>query len=343
MMQNKLKPGKLLNDLGVLIESGYHTEHVKTYNRNAINAPKIRIKEWDYFYCQGPDFGLALTIADNGYLGLLSVSYIDFKTKHYVTKSHIIPMSLGKLNLPETPMLGRIDIHKKNTRFTFDYNGNSRHLYVKFPKFQNNLPIEIDVYLTEEPKESMVIVVPFKEKPTQFYYNQKIPGFKVNGQIIINNAVKRFDAKSLGLLDWGRGVWPYKNQWFWSMAQGYQNGKHIAFNLGYGFGDNSTATENMIFYDGKAHKTNDITFHIKEDDKGNKRYLEPWQFTSSDQRIELTMTPLIDRKDMISVGVLQSKQHQVFGLFNGQIVLDNNKTIIIKDMMGFAEDIQNKW
>ena len=342
-MQSLLKPGRLLNDIGHLNEVGYHTKLIKKYERNAIKAKKIRIKEWDYFYLQGLDFGIALTIADNGYLGLLSVSYMDFKTKHYITKSHIIPMPLGSMKMPETSEFGTINIKKKQINFIFDYQKDKRRLYVKFPNFQNDLPIEIDVELTEEPSDSMVIVIPFKEKKTHFYYNQKIPGFKVKGQVIMSNTVKTFDQKSLGLLDWGRGVWPYKNNWYWSMAQGYYKGKIVAFNLGYGFGDNQHATENMLFYDGKAHKIGHVKFHIPEDETGKKRYLDPWIFTASDERLHLTMTPLIDRTDNISVGVLQSKQHQVFGLFNGHIVLDDETVIPIKNIMGFAEDIQNKW
>ena len=43
------------------------------------------------------------------------------------------------------------------------------------------------------------------------------------------------------------------------------NGKPFGFNIGYGFGDTSAASENMLFYDGTAHKLDDVTFHIPKD------------------------------------------------------------------------------
>jgi hypothetical protein len=35
--------------------------------------------------------------------------------------------------------------------------------------------------------------------------------------------------------------------------------------------------------------------------------------------------------------------HQVFGLFSGKAILDDGTEIIIKDRLGFAEKVRNKW
>ena len=82
-----------------------------------------------------------------------------------------------------------------------------------------------------------------------------------------------------GTLDWGRGVWTYDNTWYWGSGNGTVGGKPFGFNIGYGFGDTSAATENILFYDGKGHKLDDVTFHIPEGD-----YMKPWTFSSSDGR-----------------------------------------------------------
>lgn len=68
------------------------------------------------------------------------------------------------------------------------------------------------------------------------------------------------------------------------------NGKAFGFNIGYGFGNTKAATENVLFYDGKAHKLDDITCHIPSDD-----YCKPWTITSSDHRFEMDFIPIIDR------------------------------------------------
>jgi hypothetical protein len=35
--------------------------------------------------------------------------------------------------------------------------------------------------------------------------------------------------------------------------------------------------------------------------------------------------------------------HQVFGLFTGTLVLDDGTKIELKDSLGFAEKVHNKW
>ncbi len=45
-------------------------------------------------------------------------------------------------------------------------------------------------------------------------------------------------------------------------ASGLVDGVPFGWNIGYGFGDTSAATENMLFYNGKAHKLHSVQFHI---------------------------------------------------------------------------------
>ena len=73
-MQTRLtSKAPLLRDDGTLTSAGYATEPVLAYNRKAIHASKLRVKEWDYYYIGNERNGIALTIADNGYMGLLSI------------------------------------------------------------------------------------------------------------------------------------------------------------------------------------------------------------------------------------------------------------------------------
>ena len=72
MEQHRFGPGELLNANGDLSEPGYATALLKRYDRSAIKAPRFRIKEWDYYLITNDRFGVALTIDDNSYMGLLS-------------------------------------------------------------------------------------------------------------------------------------------------------------------------------------------------------------------------------------------------------------------------------
>ena len=141
-----------------------------------------------------------------------------------------------------------------------------------------------------------------------------------------------------GTLDWGRGVWTRDNTWYWGSGNAVINGKPFGFNIGYGFGNTSAASENVVFYDGKAHKLEDVTFHIPEDD-----YLKPWRFSSSDGRFEMAFQPILDRNSYTDMKLIISDQHQVFGRMDGYVILDDGTRLDVDDLLCFAEKVRNKY
>ncbi len=345
MAQHKIvSPGPLLNAHGRLTEAGYATSLIKTYNREKIAASRLRIKEWDYYLIQSDLFALALTIADNGYMGMDSISFLRFGDHPgEKTVSKIVPFTLGKRNLPPTSEQGDIAVSGKGYEITFQNDGKKRRLFGRMENFDQGKPILFDVTLTQPPPDSMVILTPYKENEKAFYYNQKINCLQAEGRVEYAGEEYLFaPAHSFAVLDWGRGVWTYKNTWYWGSASGLVNGVPFGFNIGYGFGDTSAASENMLFYNGIAHKLDQVTFHIPEKD-GKCDFLSPWTFTSSDGRFEMDFQPIIDRNALIDLKLLCSDQHQVFGYFTGKAVLDDGTEICIQHFLGFAEKVFNKW
>ena len=119
-------------------------------------------------------------------------------------------------------------------------------------------------------------------------------------------------------------------------------GETFGWNIGYGFGDTSVATENMLFFAGKAHKLGRVTFNIPRRG-GELDYMSPWTFSSDDSRFEMDFRPVLDRAACTDFRLLKSDQHQVFGRFTGTAVLDGGRRIRVKDFPGFAERVENKW
>lgn len=341
MEQYELKQGKLLDVYGNLTEVGYAKTLIKQYNRNDIKAPSMRIKEWDYYYIGNNNFGIALTIADNSYMGLGSCSIVDFQNNKYITKSVMSLFPMGKTNLPNTSEKGNLYFKSRKLDLTFENDGNKRILKGVYRKFDRGMDLSFLIELFDEPKESMVIATPF-EKKHYFYYNQKINCIRAKGKATLGGKIYSFfPEESFAVLDWGRGVWTYKNVWYWSSLSTVLDGKKIGFNLGYGFGNNDKATENMIFYDGKAYKIDSVTFHIPRVGK-NYNYLDTWKITSNDGSVNLTFTPILDRKDHTNLIILKSLQDQVFGKFSGTIKV-NDKEFTINEMVGFCERVTNYW
>ena len=219
----------------------------------------------------------------------------------------------------------------------------SRRLTAWVKSFMDKKPITAEFILTGEPEDSMVIVTPFAEDKKAFYYNQKINCMKAAGRVEFDGQVIEFSPEdTYATLDWGRGVWTYKNTWYWGSGNGTVAGKPFGFNIGYGFGDTGAASENMLFYDGTAHKLDRLTFLIPQKD-GRDDFMSPWLFTSSDGRFEMDFTPVLDRASCTSVGIICSDQHQVFGCFNGTATLDDGTVLKIENLLGFAEKVYNKW
>ena len=342
-MQHQLSNGPLLTTDGTLSEAGYATSLVKTYDRKAIRGGKARIKEWDYYLIYNGRYGVALTIADNSYMGLLSASFLDFEAKTEKTVTPMFWLPFGKTNFPASSASGDIVKSIKGASGSFTHEDGGRRLRFHLDQFEKDQAFDCDILLSDAPRDTMVIATPFAEKKTAFYYNQKIIAMRAAGSFTIGGETRSFDpADSFGLLDWGRGVWTYDNTWYWGSGQGEVEGHVVGFNIGYGFGDVSAASENMLFVDGVAHKLDRLTFNIPLKD-GKEDYLSPWTFTSSDGRFETVFTPILDRAADTNVGPLLSDQHQVFGYMDGTITQDDGSIIQLNHFLCFAEKVHNKW
>lgn len=333
----------LLDEQGKLIEPGYTKGLLMDYDRRAIKGGTLRIKEWDYYLIANNDYAVALTIADNSYMGLDGISLLDFRKPWEHTNNAMSFLTLGKRHFPASSSNGDVSNVTKKYSISFRHNGDRRILSFHMDNFMDGKPISGEIRLENPEQESMVIVTPFAEKDTAFYYNQKINCMPASGQVDFDGQTYVFDKEnSFGVLDWGRGVWTYDNVWYWGSASGLMDGVPFGFNIGYGFGDTSAASENMIFYGGKAYKLSQVTFNILMKD-GAEDYMSPWTFTSDDGRFEMDFVPIIDRAACTDVKLICSDQHQVFGRFTGKAVLDDGKEIYIKDFLGFAEKVHNKW
>ena len=337
---------RLLDSNGNIAEPGYAKKLFWQYSREDIKAPKMRIKEWDYYYIGNQDYALCLTLADAGYVSSLSVSHLEFGDNPVQTNdSELGFFPLGKLKLPATSEIGNVHAEVGTLDMYFDNDGTVRHLYGSYDNYCNSKKALIfDITLTDFPEESMVIATPF-DKDKHFYYNQKINCMRADGYFEFNGRLYEFNREngSLATLDWGRGVWTYDNTWYWGSGQTVlESGDVFGFNIGYGFGNTSAASENMQFYNGKAHKLEDITFNIPMEN-GEYKYMQPWTFTSSDGRFEMTFKPVIDRQAPVDLKMICMIPHQVFGLMSGTAVLDDGTEIKIKDRLVFAERVHNKW
>lgn len=345
MQHEIIHPLPLLDDKGHIVEEGWARQPYWSYNRNHIKAPWYRIKEWDYYsvFSAEHQYGITITFSDLGYIGLMAVCFLDLKKGycHQVEELTILPK--GQSGLTADSDVGTIRFKGKKLSITYKYEDGKRLIQAVAPGMidsEGRKGLQADILLHQPADlESMNIATSWKENRKAFYYNRKINCMPAEGIIQIGNKNYTFTPdKDFGALDWGRGVWTYKNRWFWGSASGYIDGESFGFNIGYGFSDRSPASENMLFYKGMAHKLEEVQFHFDAAD-----YLQPWTFSSSDGRLEMNFLPAVDRSANLNLGIIKTVQHQVFGYFTGKAVLDDGTTLTIQDLPGFAEDVLNWW
>ena len=343
MMQHEITRARpLLDANGNIAEPGFARKLLPAYSRKAVKAGALRLKEWDYYLVSNGRWAVALTVADNGYMGLDSISFIDLENLWQNTLSPISALPMGRRRMPESSVRGDVEVKGRSYSISFRHVPGGRVLSFAMSGFSGNLPIQGEILLTHEPEESIVMCTPFR-KQAHFYYNQKINCMRASGTVTVRGRSYAFEPDTaFAVLDWGRGVWPYRNTWYWGSASGEADGVPFGFDIGYGFGDTSAATENALFYDGRLHKLSRVSFNIPRR-SGEFDYMSPWTFTSDDNRFDMDFKPVLDRAANMDVKLLKSDQHQVFGLFTGVAVLDNGKRIRIRDFPGFAERVDNRW
>ena len=332
-------PGPLLRD-GILREPGWARKPLLEYNRDQIQSGWWRIKEWDYYAVLTEKYGVTFTFTDLGILGLINITWLDFTNQTFIVSEDFKLLTRGNLDLPSSSLDGDLVYEGKHLKLSILNDQGNRKIIFKDLKFDGDTKISGELII-KKPKnqESMVIATPWKDVHGKFYYNRKLNCLPTQGEVTLGNEIYEFNpSTAYTVLDWGRGVWPYNNTWYWGSASGTVDGVPVGFNIGYGFGDLSKATENIIFYDGIGHKLDQVTFEFDEGD-----YLKIWKFTSTDGRFEMTMEPILDRNATVNLLIFKSIQHQVFGKFSGTLILDDGTKVEITNMIGFAEKVVNRW
>lgn len=337
MEKELLSPGPVLDESGRPIP-GFSRKSILRYDRKRIKAWPWRIKEWDFYQISNDHLCLQFTIGHVGYAGQVCINLFDFRTgERHVSLGRLLPLTFGSLHMPaDAEKAGRLVYRNDGISMCFETKGpeegNERILRCRW----NGL--EAVVRLRRQNPDSLVVNLPFDESEHAFYYNQKINCMTAEGAVRWKGKEWRFDKKdSYAVLDWGRGVWPFHNEWYWSNGTGMVNGELFGFNLGCGFGNTETASENMVFYRGKSHKLGKVQFSLGKD------HSESWHLFEENGRLDLILTPVYDNLTVTKLLWVDNCCHQMFGNFNGTVVLDDGTILEIRDLVAFAEHAVNNW
>ncbi len=329
----------LFDAKGRSINHGYAKEFNFKYRRKDVKK-KARLKEWDFYQINNDRYVVQLTIGHISYVQNSALSIMDLETK---TRKdiNIIKLLKGKsIGLNENPHDNHnVTFTHKNYELTFTKEGSVRKLYGKALD-KEGIPWEFSFELEEMPlHQGMTINTPFYASDKHFYLNYKINNLKTKGYVKVGEETFEF-KDSFGVLDWGRGVWPYDENWYWgSLSDRLPDGRQIGLNTGYGFGDLKASGENMLFLDGVAHKLNRMyqVTPMEED------YSAPILLKDEEGTIDLVLTPIYDRYNNMDLKVIFMKCHQIHCYYNGTIKLNTGEVVVLDNLLGFYEHAHNRW
>ena len=328
----------LLDNKGVLTQPGYARSMMFDYNREMIHAGPLSLKEWDFYQVISGDYVLQLTIGHVSYVANFSVMLFNIQTGEKRSFSRMKALPMRSMDMPRNPEQPNVmEVQGKDYLMRFETRRDERLLIMQADDAKLG-KIYIDIVLNnDENNEKLVIATPFLKK-NQFYLNYKENYYGLRGHAQLGNMRIQLGAEDTALLDWGRGVWPFRHEWFWGNGAGFVNGGQFGFNIGWGFGDLQYATENMFFWNGKAYKLD--TLEVQRDAHD---YMKPWHFNDRDGRFDFTMTPIYDRYTENNMLVINTHCHQIFGRYNGTAVLPDGEIITVKDLTAFCEHAENRW
>ena len=336
------EPVPLLGWNGELQVSGWARRNVFRYERDRVQ-PLLRRKEWDFYQISDGRFMAQVSFANITLGGYASAVLVDLRDGRTVASS-MAPFAAGadRYALPargDAPNLVRHRVG--DALFEADTGADRRTLRFRNGDVQCHFAMDIPAGT-----ENITTVLPFAGEPDRFFLTTKQNCLPCAGIFRFGRESCRFSKEdSFCVMDWGRVCTPYSLVWYWGNGSawiaGPDGGRHrFGFELTWGIGDESNATETCLFYDGVAHKIEavDVETFPKPD-----RWMEPWHFISEDGRFDMTMVPFYDHHTDLNIGIMRMHSHQVHGLWSGTAVLDGGERLDIRDMYAFCEYVENRW
>lgn len=319
----------LLDRKGRLTQPSWATEDVFHYNKQELR-PHFRRKEWEFYQLSNEKILLQLTYGHIGYAGTVGATLVDFETGERFSTAPLKLFPGDSLDLDFSPGQPHSLKYEDDKLFlSVHTDGKYRRLDCR----SEHLDVKL---LCSNAGDAICMATPFRNR-NQFCYNYKKNFLDLRGYVRLRGRELELDENTFLLLNSGRGIWPYRHEWVWGNGT-RRIGRHtLGINIGWGLGSDEAATENVLFWDGKAHKLDRIWVDR------NQNPMEPWRFQSNDRRFDLRFEPSFDNVTRRNYLLVNTCCHQVFGKLYGTVYLDDGRGIKVDGMHFFCEHAENRW
>ncbi|EWT02147.1 hypothetical protein N865_00175 [Intrasporangium oryzae NRRL B-24470] len=307
----------------------------------------LRAKRWDYWAVLTGDLAVSVTYADIGYLGTATVWWADLATGATGGREVIVPGGRG-FDLPDVP--GSAPLRFRSSHLDLDLvtegpdasgAGGGTTITGRWHE-SDGTESRLDVRVDDPAgHESLNVVIPWSDR--LFQYTSKHQARPARGELVVEGRTLRIGdgAPAWGVLDVGRGRWPYSTRWNWGGGAGTADDGHtvVGLQLGGIWTRGTGFTENGVLVDGRLTKIGtELVWDYVWDDP-----MRPWRVRHPDGSLDVTLTPRFDRHAKVQALVVATEVHQVFGSWTGHVTTDEGREIRVTGIPGFAEESRSRW
>lgn len=297
-----------------------------------------RNKRWDYWCILAGDLVVSATYSNVDYLGIVNVWWADLASGTTGGRDVTIPFP-RHLRLPDRPGTVPLRYHGRHLNLELVDEPDGTHLRATWTE-RNGTPGRLDATVAlPEGHESLNVVIPWSD--TTYQYTSKHQARPAHGELVVGDRrwVIGADGDAWGVLDVGRGRWPFRTHWNWGGGAGRVGDAVVGLQLGGKWTVGTGATENGVLVDGRLTKVgNELVWDYSWDAP-----FDPWRVHDPDGALDLVLTPRYDRHSRTEAGVMGMEVHQVFGHWTGTVRADDGHELVCAGLQGFAEECRARW
>lgn len=287
-----------------------------------------RTKRWEYWNVITPTHILASTVSSIDYAAVHEVWVYDRATGEEWGRAATVLPSHG-VSLPANLGGGVASARARDLEIEVRPLAAGTRLSARIPEAS----FEVNVIRTAD-QDCLAVVVPWSE--SRFQYTVKDVALPVSGTVTVGGRRHEVPEGSWAVLDHGRGRWPYDVRWNWAAASGVSDGHVVGLQLGGKWTEGTGSTENGVLVDGRLHKIHEELNWSYDLADGR-----PWRVTGSG--LDATMVPFYDKRSASNLGVVSSRTDQCFGSWSGTFAPAEGDVVAFDGLVGWAEDVHNRW
>jgi hypothetical protein len=313
---------------------GYSRQPLHTCN---LSGHWPRKKKWNYWCVTSPEILFSITLSNIDYLGMVFAYFMDFSSNQFFEQT-VSPLFGQGMFMPET-VQESVHFDDAKMKVAFEEKESGVHITTHSPAFGGQA-LDVDLFVTRpEHHQTLNVVIPWSRERFQFTSKQNC--LPVSGQVKLGERTWELRPQdSFACLDFGRGIWPYRGFWNWGSFSGLVGEHAVGVNMGGGWTDGTSLTENGLVCDGELFKlTEDIRFEYDP-----SHFMSPWTMKSTlTPAVDLKFVPFYERVACTDAVILRSEVHQMIGKYYGKLTPTGRSEILIDGITGWAEEHHARW